>query len=271
MIDSAQPPQEIPAAISPTRVSPGVSKFLVDLKYLWLEQMLEVRTTWYGYAVFSILLPLTIVFGFARIGSGLQDPTSLLYIVSGAAVFAVANDGIYSMAIRTGSMKKDGTLTYYASLPISKIAFLMAMIFSRLLLTLPGMIIPLLFGRLVYHIDVVLSPWLVILMPLTALSLSAIGMAVGVLIDNLEIIQMVVNLLLFVLIMAAPVFMPMAALPLPLQLLAYCLPPSYAADAMRQALSNTIGVTFFSDVGILTGMTLISFVILNRWLTWRQK
>ena len=271
MIDSVRQPQEIPAAISPSRASPRASKFFVDLKYLWLEQMLEVRTTWYGFAIFSILLPLTIVFGFARIGSGLQDPTSLLYIVSGASVFAVANDGIYSMAIRTGAMKKDGTLTYYASLPISKIAFMMAMIFSRLLLTLPGMLIPILFGQLIYKINIQLSPWIVVLVPLTALSLSSIGMAVGVLIDNLEIIQMVVNLLLFVLIMAAPVFMPMAALPLPLQLLAYCLPPSYAADALRQALSGTIGVTFFSDLGILTLMTLVSFAVLTRWLTWRQR
>ena len=108
-----------------------------------------------------------------------------------------------------------------------------------------------------------------LLLPLTALALSAIGMALGSLLNSLEMIQIIVNLLLFVLIMAAPVFIPWEALPVPFKLLGYLLPPSYAADALRRVLSGTIDVGFYVDLAILSFMTLMSFIILNRWLNWR--
>jgi len=209
------------------------------------------------------------VFGFTRFGSGLTDSNSLVYIISGAAIFAVANDGIYTMAVRIGSMKKEGMLLYYASLPINKVAFVMAIMLSRLSVTLPGMIAPMLFGSLIYKIDLNFSLWIVLLLPLTALALSAIGMALGSIVNSLEMIQIIVNLLLFVLIMAAPVFIPWQSLPIPLKLLGYLLPPSYAADALRHVLSGTIDVGFYIDIAVLSLMTLISFVILNRWLNWR--
>lgn len=247
----------------------GLRKFGVDLKYLWLEQMLEIRTIWYWYFIFSLVLPLAMVFGFTRIGSGLTDANSLIYIISGSAIFSVANDGLYTMAIRIGSMKKEGMLLYYASLPINKVAFVSAIMVSRLSVTLPGMIAPMLFGSLIYKIDLHFSVWIVLLLPLTALALSAIGMALGSLLNSLEMIQIIVNLLLFVLIMAAPVFIPWEALPVPFKLLGYLLPPSYAADALRRVLSGTIDVGFYVDLAILSFMTLMSFIILNRWLNWR--
>ncbi len=247
----------------------GLRKFGVDLKYLWLEQMLEIRTIWYWYLIFSLVLPLAMVFGFTRIGSGLTDTNSLIYIISGSAIFSVANDGLYTMAVRIGSMKKEGMLLYYASLPINKVAFVTAIILSRLTITLPGMIGPMLFGSLIYKVDLNFSIWIVLLLPLTALALSSIGMALGSLINSLEMIQIIVNLLLFILIMAAPVFIPWQSLPLPLRLLGYILPPSYAADALRRVISGTIDITFYIDIVVLIVMTLVSFIILNRWLNWR--
>ncbi|MEP7288988.1 MAG: ABC transporter permease [Chloroflexota bacterium] len=275
MLNPAQPDPQLSTPVWTTPNAgqhiTGLPKFLVDLKYLWLEQILEVRTTWYVFLVFSIILPISMVFGFSRMGTGLNDTSSLLYIISGSAIFAVASDGLYTMATRIGSMKKDGTLVYYASLPISKVAFLMAIVFSRLIVTLPGMIAPMLFGHWLYGVDLQLNVWLLFLLPLNALALSAVGLAIGALIDSMDMILMIVNIIMLVLIMAAPVFMPMQSLPVPLQILAYFLPPTYAADALRQALAGTFGTSFYFDVAMLIGITLVSFYVMNRWLSWRQK
>ncbi len=233
--------------------------------------MLEIRTIWYWYFVFSLFLPLAMVFGFARMGSGLTDHASLIYIISGSAIFSVANDGLYTVAIRIGSMKKEGMLLYYASLPISKIAFVIAIVLARLVVTLPGMLAPLAFGSIVYHVDLDFNLWIVLLLPLVALAMSSIGMALGSFINSLEMIQIVVNMLLFMLVMAAPVFIPVQALPLPLQILGYLLPPTYAADALRHALTGDIGTAFYTDIAVLSVMIIISFYILNRWLRWRLK
>lgn len=243
----------------------------MDLKYLWLEQMLEIRTIWYWYFIFSFFLPLAMVFGFTRMGSGLTDNASLIYVISGSAIFSVANDGLYSVAVRIGSMKKEGMLLYYASLPISKIAFVIATVLARMVVTLPGMLVPLVFGSAVYHVQLEFNLWIVLLLPLMALAMCSIGMALGSFINSLEMIQIIVNLLLFMLVMAAPVFIPMQALPLPLQILGYLLPPTYAADALRHALNGTIGTAFYVDLVVLIAMIIASFYVLNRWLRWRLK
>src|ERR1043165_3857626 len=152
-MDIAHPSETLNAAEVPSAPIGGLRKFAVDLKYLWLEQMLEIRTIWYWYFIFSLFLPIAMVFGFARIGSGLTDANSLIYIISGSAIFSVANDGLYTMAIRIGSMKKEGMLLYYASLPINKVAFVTAIMVSRLRVTLPGMVAPILFGSLIYKVN----------------------------------------------------------------------------------------------------------------------
>lgn len=249
----------------------GFGKFLTDLKYLWLEQMLEVRTTWYWFVVFGMFMPLSMVFGFARIGSGLTDRTSLIFIISGAAIFSVATEGIVTMAQRVGTMKKEGMLVYYASLPISKVAFIMAIMFSRLIVALPGMLMPILIGPLLYNISLEPSLWILILLPLTALALSAIGMVLGSLINSLELVSVITNVLIFVLLMGAPVFIPVESLPLPMQIIGYLLPPTYAADALRHALDGSTGTAFYLDLAALVIMTLLSFYALARWLRWRLK
>src|SRR5262249_2612295 len=128
-------------AAAATRCVRGWRKFLVDLRYIWLEQILEVRNSWYLLLVFSLVMPVSMVFGFARIGSGLSDSAGLLRIITGAAVFAVANEGIVVLAHRVGVMKRDGMLMYYAALPISKGAFIIAILCSRLAMTLPSMLV----------------------------------------------------------------------------------------------------------------------------------
>ena len=246
-------------------------KFWVDLKYLWLEQMMEIKVSWYWYLLFSLVIPLAMVFGFARFGRGLTDQTSLIYIISGSAIFAVVNDGLYAMAMRLGAMKKEGMLVYYASLPINKVAFVMAIMTSRLLILLPGMIFPILAGSIIYNVHLQLSPWIFVLLPLTALSMSIVGMAVGLMVDNLELTNWIVTSVLFLVVMAAPVFIPISALPVPIQFLSYAFPPSYAADALRRLFVGDMGTTFYLDLAILTLMVAASFYIFRRWSFWRLR
>lgn len=259
------------SALLPETHVRGWQKALVDFKFLLLEQLLEIRVTWYWHVMFALIMPMALVFGFGRIGSGLKDTASLLYIISGAAIFSVANDGLHVMATRIGVMRKEGIMVYYASLPINRFALMSALIISRMVITLPGMIAPILFGMAIYHLQFTFSPWILLLLPLTALLLSTLGMAIGLLIENLEMIHLVANLVVFILVMGAPMFIPAEALPLPLQIIGYLLPPTYAAAALRLALSGTITTEFYLYVGVLVAMLPLSFLAVSRWLTWRVK
>ncbi|MGW2088793.1 ATP-binding cassette domain-containing protein [Streptomyces sp. NPDC001880] len=259
------------AAVAPAR--PGgkerAQKLLVGFKYLWLEQMLEVRTTWTWSLLFGLLMPVAMVFGLSRIGGGLNDTTSLLYIVSGAAIFSVATEGIATLAQRIGVIKNDGMMVYYASLPISKASFVAAMVLSRLLLIMPGLITPMIAAGLMYDVDFTISPALVLVLPLSCLALSAIGLAIGTLIDSMELIVVITNLLIFVLLLAAPVLIPPDSLPLPLRVLGYLLPPTYAADALRHTLNGDLGAAFTLDIAVLAAMTVFGLAGAARWIRWR--
>jgi hypothetical protein len=70
-------------------------------------------------------------------------------------------------------------------------------------------------------------------------------------------------------LLAAPIFIPAEALPLPLRILAYLLPPTYAADALRQALSGTISMSFFVDLAVLLVLTFTGVGVVGRRLRWR--
>ncbi|MFH8660651.1 ATP-binding cassette domain-containing protein [Streptomyces afghaniensis] len=240
-----------------------------DLKYLWLEQMLEVRTTWSWVLMFGLLMPTAMVFGLTRIGNGLSDEQSLLFIVSGAAIFSVANEGIGTLAQRIGVLRQDGMMVYYASLPISRISFLAAMVFSRLLLILPGLITPMVVAKLMYDTDFVISPALLLVLPLSCMALSAIGLAIGTLVRSMDLLLVIVNLMIFVLLLVAPVLIPIESLPVPLQVFGYLLPPTYAAESLRLALVGDFGATFLFDIAVLAAMTAAGLVGASRWMRWR--
>jgi ABC-2 type transport system permease protein len=264
-------PAPAPPASPPRRPSAAerVRRGFVDLKYLWLEQMLEFRTTWTWSLLFGLLMPVAMVFGLSRIGGGLDDPESLLYIVTGAAVFAVATEGVATLAQRIGVIKNEGMMVYYASLPISKASFVGALVLSRLLLIMPGLVTPIVAASLMYDVDFTISPALLLVLPLSCLALSAIGLAIGTLIDSMELIVVITNLLIFVLLLAAPVLIPPEALPLPLRVFGYLLPPTYAADALRHTLTGDLGAAFTLDIVALTAMAVLGLAGATRWIRWR--
>ncbi|MDG9721100.1 ATP-binding cassette domain-containing protein [Streptomyces sp. DH24] len=243
--------------------------FGTSFKYLWFEHMLIVRTSWHVHMVFGIFMPLTMVFGFSRIGSGLTDETSLLYIASGSGVFSIAALGTTAIAQRIGAIKAEGSMMYYASLPISKIAFVMAFVAARLLLIAPGLLTSLLAVEVLYDIRLTLSPTLLFVYPLTALPLAALGLVIGSVIDKIELISIVTYMLNFLLLLGAPLLIPLESLPPVLRAVSYAMPTSYGADAIRHSVTGDIDGAFAFDVAVLAVASVAALWIADRALRWR--
>jgi ABC-2 type transport system permease protein len=246
-----------------------MKKFFVDLWVLWLEQMAEVRVNWPIYLLFSVIFPIILVFGFTRLGSGLTDSMSLLYIISGSIIMSLTSDGVVTMATNIGQLKRENSLLYYASLPINRLSFVLALMLSRFVIMIPGMIAPLVFGAFVYGFEISLNPWLIILIPLISLSCSIFGLFIGMVIESANLINLIANAVMVVVLLAAPIFMPYESLPLPLQWASYFVPLTYAATALREAISGTIGMTFFLNTGILLAITGADLIYLTRFWQWR--
>ncbi|WP_344609310.1 ATP-binding cassette domain-containing protein [Streptomyces glaucus] len=246
-----------------------LATFGTSFKYLWFEHMLIVRTSWHVHMVFGIFMPLTMVFGFSRIGSGLTDHTSLLYIASGSGVFSIAALGTTAIAQRIGAIKAEGSMMYYASLPISKIAFVTAFVAARLLLIAPGLLTSLLAVELLYDIRLTLSPTLLFVYPLTALPLAALGLVIGSLINKIELISIVTYMLNFLLLLGAPLLIPLESLPPALRIVSYLMPTSYGADAIRHSVTGDIDARFALDVAVLAVTSVVSLAVADRALRWR--
>ncbi|MFC8585548.1 ATP-binding cassette domain-containing protein [Streptomyces sp. NPDC057217] len=272
VLEAAPPaPDGAPPAVRPARrtLRERARRTGVEFAYLWLEQMLEVRTTWPWTLMFGFLMPLAMVFGLSRIGTAPAGPENMLFITSGAAVFALATEGIATLAQRIGHLKSQGQMLYYASLPIGKASFVAALVCARLVLVAPGLLTPVLAAKYLFGADVVLSPVLLLVLPLAALALAALGLTIGSLIDDVELTVVVTNLLVFVLLLASPVLMPPESLPAPLRLIGVLLPPTYAADGLRLSLAGDLGTDLLVDLLVLTAMAAAGLAAAARWLRWR--
>jgi ABC-2 type transport system permease protein len=262
------PPPPLLESALPTAHTPSPGRSFKSIRDFWLllgEQLLEARSMWLWTVLFSMLMPLTLVFGITRVGSGLRDATSQLYIVSGAAVLAVATESILTLAQRIGSLKREGTIVHYLSLPIAAGSYTLAVVCARLLLTLPAVIVPIVAGRVLYGLDIQPNLAVLAVSALMGAALSGVGLAIGTLLRSLELIVMVTNLSVYVLLMISPVFIPASALPLPLRLLGRLLPPSYAAEALRSAVQSDFSAAFFRDVAVLVVMALVSVGVSTRY------
>ncbi|MCC7449682.1 MAG: ABC transporter permease [Anaerolineae bacterium] len=246
-----------------------MKRFGLEVKYLWLEQMLELRSYWHMYVGFSLIMPLMMVYGLSHIGGNPDDPQALIRLLVGTVIFAVANEGLCSMAIRVSTMRRDGTLVYYASLPISKVSFIVALILSRSLIVVPAIVAPLVIGPLMYGLSVQYGPGLLVILPLIALMLSAFGVLFGLLSPSVEIAQLGTNILLLILVLASPVFIAWDVLPAPLRAASLLLPFTYASNALNGVLMGDIGSTFWLNTAILTAMAALSLLVVARRLKWR--
>lgn len=146
---------------------------------------------------------------------------------------------------------------------------LLAMLVTKLLLQIPGILVALVGGSLMYGFAMKPNPLLLLIIPLAALSLSGIGAALGLLSPNFQATNAFSQLILFVVMFAAPVLIPSEALPLPLQWFGLLLPPTYAADAIRRAVAGINDVRLAIDLAVLAGCAILSLVAVTRGLKWR--
>lgn len=245
-----------------------MTKYWQEFRLLFMVQMLEERRWWMPIVLVTAFFPLVMVFGLGIIGSG-QTRAGLAYIITGSTIVSLTTVGVTVVAQELAQMKEQGVFLYYASLPVAKGSLLLAVLASRLVLQLPGILGALVGGSLLYGYHLSPNPLLLLILPLTALALSGAGAAMGILIPSLQLVNVLSQFALFVVLFCAPVMIPIDRLPLPLQWFGLLLPPSYAADALRRVITGISDPRLLLDLAILAGFAALSLVGVTRGLRWR--
>ncbi len=247
-----------------------LGRYWLEFRYLFLVQILEQRGWLVGTILFTSIFPLMLVFGLGRIGIG-QTAETLAYVITGSTVVSLTTVGITMLAQDLGNAKERGDFLYYASLPISKAVFLLALIASKLLIQLPGIAVSLIGGSLLYRFHLAPNPLLFLIIPLAAVSISGIGAALGMLSPNFQATNVLSQLILFIVMFASPVYIAASALPLPVQVFGLLLPPTYAADALRRAIAGVTDGRLALDLLVLFAWAVASLGGVTRGLKWRLK
>ena len=215
--------------------------------------------------VFVVVFPLGFLFFLGQIAA----PGARVQILVGSIMMEAALLNINVVAQGIGSDKQTKLYDLYVSLPISPIAYVLALALSMLPATLLSAGLTLAAGELWFGLPAFSTP----LLPLGLLLVWASTLGIGFLIavygttprqisTNAQFVGLVMTFL-------APVFYPITVLPRALQYVAYAWPLTWGAILLAAILHGNLGGTL-QAAGVLGLFAVAWGVLISLGLRWRS-
>ncbi len=227
-------------------------------QYLTLTKM--QYQMWRYFTPFIVMVQLAFTFGMV-LGYGYLIPDisdrGALYLTTGAATQALITIGLIGLPQHMAESKAFGRLEYFLTLPISREIYLLSIVTMVALISLPGMVISIIFGAWHYDLSLQVSAWVLVVGPLGVLCLSGFGIAIAILSPHQQLTNAITQLMIFYALLFAPVMIPEDQLPDVLNTVAIIFPTTYVADAVRGALSDIPGTHLARSMAT---MVLFSFI-----------
>lgn len=244
--------------------------FPVQLLDLTLIQLANWRWSWRGQLLTGIIAPVLTTGMLSMFASG-RDPETLAYILTGNMVMSLLFGTFDRVAGHFAYMRMVGRLDFFATLPIYRSALIVATVIAFLALSLPSLLLTLLFGMVILDLPLVISPWILVVIPVTGCSLCGLGTLIGIITRTPETAVTYSTLITFLLMGSGPVIVPLDRLPGVMQWLSLLSPATYAASALRQTVLDLpdripLGV----DLAVLGLFLAGSLWIVGRHMDWRQ-
>ena len=239
---------------------------------LYLMQLVNWRWTWRWQLIGGLLAPLSFMFMVRSLLEREAAATDMgAQILAGNLVLSALFTAMGNTANRFAWLRETEGLDYYATLPISRTAMVATVVLAFVTLTLPSMAATVLLGRVLFALPLAPHPLAVVVVALVALSLSAAGASIGILVPDIETQGVVSNLALFLMLFLSPVLIPAERLPVILQATSRLLPTSYAVEALRHLLIGTVDATALRDIGVLAAFAVVGMYLAARRLDWRRR
>ncbi|HEY3316645.1 MAG TPA: ABC transporter permease [Bacillota bacterium] len=246
-----------------------VSKFFIDFVWVLRGQLYSMRSQWFWYVVYLTFSPLTFLF-FLSIYGGTKSPDSQLYVITGAIANAAVLAAVTSLGQTIGYLREQNALEYYASLPISKLAFIMAVATRGVFFSLPSSVLTLLLGSIGVGLPLHFNPFMVFLVyVISAYSLTSVGAVVGFYSQTPEAVGLATQIIAPLIVMFAPVYVPASQLPPFLQVISKVIPTTYVAQSLRLAIKGELSPQFWQDLLVVCGFTVIGLFLAVLKADWR--
>ncbi|MCY9515658.1 ABC transporter permease [Paenibacillus apiarius] len=246
----------------------GPGRIWTELSILFRIQFAIVRDSWVWVVLMATMFPLTTTL-FMSFFADNPSEEMMIRIIAGNLIFGVIVMGMNGMGQEISWQKHQGHFTYYASLPISKLNFVLANLLRGLMNTLPSFIILAMIGQWGYGIEFHYSWGLPVVVILSLASVVGIGVCIGFWSPNHQLTNMLVQALMMFVTFLSPVMIDIQQLPVPLQWLSYLFPTTYAADAMRNVLLAGWSTGVMLDCVVLLAYSAVTICVINNLVKWR--
>ncbi|REE94607.1 ABC-2 type transport system permease protein [Paenibacillus taihuensis] len=246
----------------------GPARFRTELSILFRIQFAIVRDSWVWIVLMATMFPLTTLL-FMRFF--VENPTreTMIQMIAGNMIFGLLVMGLNAMAQEISWQKHDGHFTFYASLPISKLNFVIAILLRGLMSTLPSFALLSIIGQWMYDIQFHFSWALPLVAILSLASVVGIGVCMGFWSPNHQLTNMLAQALMMLITFLSPVMVQLDQLPLPVQWISYLLPTTYAAEALRGALLTGWTHDVMVNCIVLLGFAIVSITATLKLVQWR--
>lgn len=249
----------------------GIQPFFAQLLDLTLIQLTNWRWSWREMIITGVIAPTIGITALSAVASD-RSLQTLGYIMTGNLVFSIMFGTVNRVAGNFTYMRTGGMLDYFATLPLYRVGIVLASVMAFFLLSLPQTLITLLLGAAILNLPLMVSPLILVVLPLIAVSLSGLGALIGLLSRSSDEVTTYSQLATFGMLALGPVILPADRLPAVLQLVGLLSPASHAAGALRQTLLRTEeAVPLWGHLAALLVITVVLFWLVSARLDWRQR
>lgn len=239
-------------------------------QYLILTQIMltEYRTTWFYHVFFGTVMPIGLIFFFKTINQAMAVEQAI-FLLGGNMAISIAYGPTHMMIVKIGWGRETREFDYWAMLPIPKLALILAMVSVYLIFAVPGILCSYIFGSWMFGLRPTGSLILLLLLPLSALSLTGFGALLGLYARTGQRAMAYAQGLIGFVTFLSPMLIPLEAMPRVLQIVAIFVPTTYVADAFRLMLAGNSGPRLLYDMLILAALVVVFLLLVHRKLDWR--
>lgn len=250
-------------------VYPRKAKGVADFLILTRLQVLVIRSSWFWVLILGTAFPLALLF-FLLFFTASVSAQIRFYILTGNLVYALAINGMLAIGQELGWQRENRSFEFYATLPISKHALLLALLTRSVLFSLPSVMIILIAARFLFGLVIPFHPLLLILLVLASYSLVGFGALIGLYSPSNRVANNATQFLALIIAYLSPLMVPKENLPQLLQWTSAVLPTTYVAEALRLIVSQgQWSAQLQMDFAILGGFVLLSFLLIQFRFDWR--
>ncbi len=206
----------------------------------------------------------------ANVGS--QVFTYVDYLVPGLIGFTILTSPMFAMVDISSSYRKDHIFRELSLTPLTKGEWLTSKILWYVVLTIATALLMLAVGIFAFGAHVGLSPEVFPFLVLGPFFFVSLGMVAGSIAKTPESAAVIGNIITFPMMFLSGTFFPVSQFPPFLKVIAHALPLYYVIDGMNQALLfHNYGFTFWTDLAVIMGLSVVVFLLAIVLFKWRDE